>query len=513
MSDANPSARKSVRLKRQRDGSLRAHWYGQYREGARQREFNLNIKWRGTPPASGKWSDPGDARFEASRKRAEDALAAYVEEARHKGRVEHLTERLIESKTGAAVEYSLISDLPELWRNLGRESEVTEAHLGNCDAHFNRFISFMRARHPAARFLYEVTRSDATAFVKELRASLAPSTAQYGVRLLNKALSRFLPVGTVNPFALFVGRRRNGESGVVHRKPFTADELRAMLDAAREDRFMYPLIVTAACTGMRRGDVCRLDWGSVKLGDKPRLAVKTSKTDAPVMIPIFPPLLAVLEEIGPRDSGPVFPEAMSLLTENPDELTKRFKRIVARALDADAPPAPPVPVSAAAIEAEGLDAIRANTPEGARRERMLETFRRYAAGESVRAIEAAVGCPRSTVSTDLHDVERWTGKTFIRRTPGRHSEGSMVAAIARTTREQRKRGQKAASVRDWHALRTTFVTLALSAGVPVELVQIVTGHRTVEVVLQHYFRPNDEQVRTALAEKLPAVLTGGSPCK
>jgi hypothetical protein len=54
------------------------------------------------------------------------------------------------------------------------------------------------------------------------------------------------------------------------------------------------------------------------------------------------------------------------------------------------------------------------------------------------------------------------------------------------------------------------VTLALSAGVPIELVRRVTGHRTVEVVLANYFRPGREAFRAALTGTLPAVLTGGA---
>ena len=75
---------------------------------------------------------------------------------------------------------------------------------------------------------------------------------------------------------------------------------------------------------------------------------------------------------------------------------------------------------------------------------------------------------------------------------------SVKSAIARVTRAAREHGQKSASIRDWHAMRTTFVTLALSAGVPLELVKRVTGHATVEVVLKHYFRPDREQFRAAL---------------
>ena len=512
MKDTAKSVRKSVKLRRQRDGSLRAHWYGQFQlKGVGKgdhHERNLNVKWRGTPPASGKWSDEGDKAFEKSREQAMAALAAHVEEARHKGRVEHLTERLIESKTGRAVEYARIDELCDRWRNLGREVEATEAHLVNCDAHFRRFADFMHAHNRAAVHLYEVTPEDAAAFVKELRGSLAPATAQYGVRLINKALSRFLPVGVENPFNNFVGKRGNGESGVVHRKPFTAEELRAILDTAGDDAFMYPLIVTAACTGLRRGDICRLKWSAVDLSGG-MLTVKTSKTEGDVEIPVFAPLRAVLEGREGKGKGYVFPEAAAMLKSNSDGLTWRFKKIVAKALDGNTPEDLPEPVPAAEIEDEGTAAITENVPEGKRRERMLETFRRYCAGESVRGIEKGTGCVRSTLSADLHAVETWTGKRFMRRGAGRHSKASITAAVARTTRVKRERGQLSASVRDWHALRTTFVTLALSAGCPVELVQRVTGHRTVAVVMEHYFRPDREQFRAALTSAMPGILTGG----
>jgi integrase len=66
-----------------------------------------------------------------------------------------------------------------------------------------------------------------------------------------------------------------------------------------------------------------------------------------------------------------------------------------------------------------------------------------------------------------------------------------------------------ASVKDFHSLRTTWITMALTAGVPMELVRRVTGHSTVEVVLKHYFRPKREEFRHALESSLPKALTGG----
>ena len=167
------------------------------------------------------------------------------------------------------------------------------------------------------------------------------------------------------------------------------------------------------------------------------------------------------------------------------------------------------PVPAAEIEADGAAAVMARITDATRRERTLDTFRRYCAGESVRAIHKATGRSKSEISHNLHAVEDMIGKPFVRsgQAPG------AKAAVARLTRATREKGQRAASVRDWHTLRATWVTLALSAGVPMELVRRVTGHATVDVVLRHYFKPGREQFRAALAGALPAVLTGGKPVK
>jgi len=150
-------------------------------------------------------------------------------------------------------------------------------------------------------------------------------------------------------------------------------------------------------------------------------------------------------------------------------------------------------------------------PETAKRDRMMDNMRRYAAGQSVRSIEKETGRARGQISEDLHEVERLASVHFM--PDMRRSTITTDAAIAAATRQRRKRGQRAASLIDWHCLRTSFVTLALSAGVPVETLRLVTGHRTVEVVLANYYRPQREHIRAALAGALPDVLTGGKSTK
>jgi hypothetical protein len=121
----------------------------------------------------------------------------------------------------------------------------------------------------------------------------------------------------------------------------------------------------------------------------------------------------------------------------------------------------------------------------------------------MRQIVDETGHAKCTVSYDLHGVQDMIGKTFLRA-----QQKIIKKKIRAATQVKRGKGQRAASVRDWHALRATFVTLALAAGVPVELVRRVTGHATVEVVLKHYFRPDREQFKAALVGAMPKVLTG-----
>lgn len=59
---------------------------------------------------------------------------------------------------------------------------------------------------------------------------------------------------------------------------------------------------------------------------------------------------------------------------------------------------------------------------------------------------------------------------------------------------------------DFHSFRVTRVTIALSQGIPIEIVQRVTGHSTVSVVTSHYFRPNRETFKRVLENKLPDTL-------
>jgi integrase len=223
-----------------------------------------------------------------------------------------------------------------------------------------------------------------------------------------------------NPFAGISTK----DADTIHRHPFSEEELDAIIEASKSDPQAHDLIVTAACTAMRLGDVARLRWENVDLEEN-FIDVKTSKTGETATIPIFARLRSVLTARRVCREGYVFPELEKQYSVAPDVLTRRVRK---------------------AMRAAGF------------------------------------------------------GDPGIERGNGEPTRGAF--------HKPRKVGIRQASIRDIHSLRLTWVTIALNSGVPVNLVQKVTGHTTVEIVLKHYYRPGREDLKQELEKRLPAALTG-----
>jgi integrase len=109
---------------------------------------------------------------------------------------------------------------------------------------------------------------------------------------------------------------------------------------------------------------------------------------------------------------------------------------------------------------------------------MREVFTAYMDGRTLDEVMAATGASRGRCRLPERNRTRNGLSDRARQTPG---------AEYRRVAERAGNGKRRASVHDFHSFRVTWITLALAAGVPLELVQRVTGHRTVEVVMKHYF--------------------------
>lgn len=359
----------------------------------------------------------------------------------------------------------------------------------------------------------DVTAAMAEAFMQSEKARGVSGRTYNAVLILLRSSFKMLAQKaslTRNPFSGII----TATEDTIHRQPFTQDELQAILKAADEDPFIRPLIVTGMCTAMRRGDCCLLRWEDVDLKER-FVRVKTAKTGETVEIPMFPVLCAELNKLNPQKSGYIFPDQAKMHLKNSQGISVRVKRVLEMAgfydkdddedKDEDTKvlkdPLPRLPTDE--LLEQGLRVL-AEVPENAmdatKREVIREVFKAYAGGDKLPAIAEKMGISKSTVSLYLHEMERRCGVSVLRARKKRAAKrlGDLGGA--------RKVGLRRGSVRDFHSFRVTWITLALAAGVPMELVTRVTGHQSVAVVLKHYFRPGREDFRQAIESAMPKLL-------
>lgn len=70
---------------------------------------------------------------------------------------------------------------------------------------------------------------------------------------------------------------------------------------------------------------------------------------------------------------------------------------------------------------------------------------------------------------------------------------------------KRKHGLRKASVYDFAALRTTWITLAVQSGVPTAHICLVSGHTSEAMILKHYLKPDHEDLQRSFESKMAAL--------
>jgi len=433
--------------KRGQTRCVRPFWYGRFEVNGDRQCLNLGVKVRGTPPVSLSLKELGDMNFERSREAARVKLEGVIEEARTKQGSVRLVEKLYEIKVGETIKTVLLDVLHLEWEKIPRKKKLDGRYSSQCQSILKRFAKFVRRENPKATEVAHISRSIAHSFLDaESKRGVTGKTWNDILKLLRTTFNHLLPTGAINPFSNVPTK----ELETVFRKPYSPEELAAIVKASGTDEFIRPLMITGICTAMRRGDCCLLDWAKVDL--KARfISVKTAKTGQTVSIPIFPLLWEELEAWA-KNRKPnekyVFPEQAKMYLENPDGITWRVQKVLA-----------------------------------------VAGFRDDETEESEPTANEAVK------QNDAHSMSLKKNNELP------VSRGEIHA--------ERKEGLRRASIRDFHSFRVTWVTLALTAGVPLELVQKVTGHKTAEIVLKHYFQPRREAFRQALQTAMPKLLTNG----
>ena len=512
----------ALEIRKGRNGEIIRHWYGAFTDANHKRRV---VALSEPIPAKGRPSslrDTGSHAFEVSRGRAEKELEAHRAEEAQRGRVDHLNERLIESKTGSKVVYHEIRDLPQLWRDADRDgNEPSENHLRWCDSVFNRFAESVKCEK-----LIEVNKSDVKTYLDKLRQAVAPDTARRIAALLRSAFSKFLPAGIPNPFEKKIrNRNKKSKRDTVSRRALTPNEITVLFETARRtDYLLYELAVTATLTGLRIGDVCNLKWESVDLKEG-WIDLYTSKTDSEAVIPIWPKLQEVLEARLPEHNQKqpcVFPEAAEMYNCATKEkvingktvggwvthqkIYYRGKKLFALAFCDTAPRDRVLTnrIELSNILPEALEAVRAAQMVESKRERVIKVIGLYASGKSYTEIREITGLSKGQISDYLREVEVLTGWVFRIGANRRQA----LKTLMDKTREKPENGKLAVSVFGWHNLKTTFITLALINGLPIEYIKKVTGNSDLETIRKHYDKPRREHLKAILGASLPDVLTG-----
>ena len=473
-------------------------WYGRFQIDGERKVKNLHVEVRGTPP--GRNEEHGSVQFEKSKSEAEAALKTLLAEMNSNKTAEDLAQAVHEVRTGRKVGTPYTQDLAELWNKLPRSKPVSASHKKKSLGWINSFIDWMDKNHPKTKRLDQIGEEHALAFMQQQeQRGITAKTWNSILSTLKTACRR----GGCTAFNDI--RQRPLET--IHRIPFTPDELQAVLQAAKPDELIYPLVVTATCTAMRKGDCCRIRWKDVDL-ESGFITVKTSKTSRTVDIPLADLLRSEIEKQVGNESEYVFPKLAKRYTTDDTYLTKRFKKILAMAgfHDGTPPPATIAPYDPSEL-ANRADRYFNDIPTDQKREKARDVFNRYISGTKLCTSAKQAGVSKGTASAYLNEIEAATGIAFIR---GKTRAGKALPQSRGNVRQDRKTGLRRASVRDFHALRTTWITLALMQGMPLELVKTVTGHATAEIVMEHYFKPQREQLKTAIQKCLPSILSTSS---
>lgn len=432
-----------VFIRRTRKG-IYPNWIGFWQDDGKRHETTL-CRWEGKPPEKGERE--GDAAFERSRERAVQMFKAIRAKGKSREEEGALARKILVARYGGRVERVRLSELYERWE--AHPHRAGEERRKRVRAVVNRFVEWMGEHYAHVTeagalqgehfkgFLDEVERRGIAAERKKRGGRERGREDGVSARTWNDVVFTLRSVlekaggGDSEGFREYLSKVPYKDEETVHKRPFTGRELEGIFRAAGEvDEGLRPVIVAAACTALRRGDVAQLKWRGIDM-EGGFITVKTTKTGETVEIPIFPPLMAVLREAeGRRRKGEkyVWPEVAEDYRQDRNRLDRRLKRVL------------------------------------------------LAAG-------------------------------FVRPKAGKEEEAEGTSTVAaKGEGKRRNRG----SLCGWHSFRTTFCSLALANGVPMELLTRITGHRSVEVVERYYNRAKREQSRRAFGEAMPRAIAGAA---
>lgn len=488
-------------------------WYLRYRDGKKIRQVKLTVPIKGRVPSGP--GDDGDAVFRESKASAQVEHDRVLHDIRGEPGAEKAIQQLVQMKLGSKIDFPRLDALCEHWEHIPRRQQPNPRYAQQCRSALKDFAAFIKGEKADIVHFIQVTPPLAEKYMEHRAAQkVSVKTWNDTLKLLRATFKHLHPMVAdgQNPFHRLV--TRNLET--VNRQPFSPKEMVKIVEACKDDDFIRPIIVAGMCTAMRRGDCCLLKWTAVDL-KAGFITVKTSKTGQTVDIPIlalFEDELRKAEDTRQEGAEYVFSEQAQMYRQNAAGITTRVQRVLCTALsvtdDGDKVVFPAMPADE--TRQRGLEYI-ASVQNPKKAARMKTVFDLYMDGKGSHVVEAETGLSRGSVSGFLNEIELNTKCRVIRWQHDGVSLRDRLKGDTTVLHVMRPNGFRRASIRDFHSFRVTWITIALAAGVPLEIVQRVTGHKTVDVVLQHYFRPGRAEFRKTLEKAMPRLFLESSMAK
>jgi integrase len=274
---------------------------------------------------------------ETDRRRAQKIADAF-EQASFDARRGLLVERAARKVIGEIYEIStretLCSDSIEDFFNRWLERVKIESHYKThqrYSAITKRFIDWLGPR--AQLGIAHLSSVDIVHHRDFLARQHSPATVNTSLAAIQSALSRAFDDGLVDVNeASRVPRLEDDPAHKTQRRAFTPDELKAILAVC--DQEWYGMVIVAAYTGARLGDISLLCWENVDLESR-ELRFTTEKTNRAQVVPISEVVYRHLLEIASSDDprAPLFPRAFATRQRQvpTSALSNRFFRVMSQA--------------------------------------------------------------------------------------------------------------------------------------------------------------------------------------
>lgn len=395
----------------------------------------LDVKVKGSLPTTRRGK--GDETFEKSKWEAENRIEELEKEVSNLASepemmkaIGRFRSKMNRSKKGEDVsidsDYLLADHLAIEWAALPRKRKgkigSTESkrdskgtYTAQVQEDIKKFVKFCRGRNMKLVYAYEITNSDAEAFIMLARKGLNGKTCNNKIVALRSVFNRLKKrIGSQdNPFD---GVERF-DNETISRKSYTNDQIEHLYEFSLKNRNYGELVIVGLFTGMREGDCCLLRWEKISFMDD-QICAKADKTGEDIWIPLFPALKKMLLTLKPKKTGYVFPLHAKAYSDSATNISAALIGFISKAFKDD--------------------------------------------------------------------------KTFKRTV-------------------KRKHGLRRASVYDFAALRTTWITLAVMSGIPLAVICLVSGHTSEKMIMENYLKPDTKALRDSFGKKMVGLSQLGQP--